>query len=161
GLGRRPERGLAVRRQGRARAYGREPARRERAREIPARQRGAHLLRRALRTVSARGSNRDDARVVPARPYLLLETDVARADILAGRPAALGYFLGQSASSSRRTTMPQHRFAALFCSLLVAVTGTSAADDVDTLARDVERLESLRAVKDLQRSYTHYLQAGL
>jgi hypothetical protein len=31
----------------------------------------------------------------------------------------------------------------------------------DSLARDVERLESLRAIKDLQRIYAHYAQFGL
>jgi hypothetical protein len=36
-----------------------------------------------------------------------------------------------------------------------------AADSVDTLAQDVERLESLRQVKDLQRSYVQLSQAGL
>jgi hypothetical protein len=35
------------------------------------------------------------------------------------------------------------------------------ADSVDGLARDVTRLESLRAVKDLQRSYAQYGQFGL
>ena len=35
------------------------------------------------------------------------------------------------------------------------------ADSADNLARDVERLESLRAVKNVQRSYTHYAQFGL
>ena len=36
-----------------------------------------------------------------------------------------------------------------------------AADSVDALAQDVERVESLRQVKDLQRSYVHLSQAGL
>jgi len=35
------------------------------------------------------------------------------------------------------------------------------ADSIDALARDVTRLESLRAVKDLQRSYAQYAQFGL
>lgn len=35
------------------------------------------------------------------------------------------------------------------------------ADTVDRLARDVTRLESLRAVKDLQRGYAQYAQSGL
>ena len=34
--------------------------------------------------------------------------------------------------------------------------GTPAADSVDRLARDVQRVESLRAVKDLQRAYAQY-----
>ena len=36
-----------------------------------------------------------------------------------------------------------------------------AADDVDALARDVDRLESVRRVKNLQRTYAHYAQYGL
>jgi hypothetical protein len=36
-----------------------------------------------------------------------------------------------------------------------------AADDVDVLARDVDRLESVRQVKDLQRTYAQYAQYGL
>lgn len=36
-----------------------------------------------------------------------------------------------------------------------------AADSIDALAQDVERLESLRQVKDLQRTYVHLSQAGL
>ena len=35
-----------------------------------------------------------------------------------------------------------------------------AADDVDALARDVDRLISLREVKDLQRSYAQHAQSG-
>jgi hypothetical protein len=49
--------------------------------------------------------------------------------------------------------------------LAVAVLGCSgiaqAADSVDALAQDVERIESLRQVKDLQRLYTHLANAGL
>ncbi|MEJ0035873.1 MAG: nuclear transport factor 2 family protein [Gammaproteobacteria bacterium] len=37
---------------------------------------------------------------------------------------------------------------------------TYAADDVDTLARDVDRVICIRQVKDLQRSYAHYGQSG-
>lgn len=36
-----------------------------------------------------------------------------------------------------------------------------AATDVDALAQDVERLTSLREVKDLQRNYAQYEQFGL
>src|SRR5690606_13289331 len=43
----------------------------------------------------------------------------------------------------------------------VACAGAQAADPVDVLAQDVERLESLRQVKDLQRTYVHLAQAGL
>jgi hypothetical protein len=39
--------------------------------------------------------------------------------------------------------------------------GARAADDVDALARDVDRLDSVRQVKDLQRRYAHYAQFGL
>ncbi|MEI9852233.1 MAG: nuclear transport factor 2 family protein [Sphingomonas sp.] len=49
--------------------------------------------------------------------------------------------------------------------LLLVVTQSGAlarpAGDTDMLARDVDRLESLRAVKDLQRSYAQYSQFGL
>ena len=48
--------------------------------------------------------------------------------------------------------------------LLLALSFACAAvraDDVDALARDVDRLTSLRQVKDLQRSYAHYAQFGL
>jgi hypothetical protein len=36
-----------------------------------------------------------------------------------------------------------------------------AADSIDALAQDVERIESLRQVKDLKRAYVHLSQAGL
>ena len=49
----------------------------------------------------------------------------------------------------------------LVLSLLASAWGAaSAAEDVDALARDVTRLESLREVKDLQRSYAHLAQLG-
>ena len=38
---------------------------------------------------------------------------------------------------------------------------TPANDSVDVLARDIDRLESLRAVKDIQRSYAQYALFGL
>src|SRR5688572_21370691 len=51
--------------------------------------------------------------------------------------------------------------ASLICLVLgLACAQISAADDVDTLARDVDRLISLRQVKDLQRTYAHYAQSG-
>ena len=34
-------------------------------------------------------------------------------------------------------------------------------ENIDSLARDVDRLESLRQVKDVQRSYAQYNQFGL
>jgi hypothetical protein len=50
---------------------------------------------------------------------------------------------------------------ALLCLVLgFACAQASAADDVDALARDVDRLISLRQVKDLQRSYAQYAQSG-
>jgi hypothetical protein len=53
----------------------------------------------------------------------------------------------------------------LFLVVALACAPLRAADDADThvdaLARDVERLTSLRQVKDLQRSYAHYAQFGL
>jgi hypothetical protein len=60
--------------------------------------------------------------------------------------------------------MPHHFRAvpaALALLLVFACAGARAADSGDALARDVDRLESLRQVKDLQRSYAHYTQAGL
>lgn len=49
--------------------------------------------------------------------------------------------------------------------LLIAIPACANHHDRDPeaqmLALDVERLESLRAVKDLQRTYAHYLQFGL
>ena len=49
--------------------------------------------------------------------------------------------------------------------LPLALRGAGAADSgrvaVDTLARDVERAEAVRAVKDLQHAYSHYAQFGL
>jgi len=55
------------------------------------------------------------------------------------------------------------RLRALHAFLFLMLTlGTIArADDVDTLARDVDRIESLREVKDLQRQYAHYAQFGM
>lgn len=55
------------------------------------------------------------------------------------------------------------------CAEKTADASSAAADDaprqriegLDDLARDVERTESLRAVKDLQRVYAHYNQFGL
>src|SRR5215212_8455430 len=37
----------------------------------------------------------------------------------------------------------------------------SGVSKVDTLARDLERAEAIRAVKNLQYAYTHYAQFGL
>jgi len=54
--------------------------------------------------------------------------------------------------------------AAFATMALMAAPEASAqapADTMDSLARDVTRLESLRAVKDLQRSYAQYAQFGL
>jgi hypothetical protein len=51
--------------------------------------------------------------------------------------------------------------AALALGAAPAAFAQAPADSLDGLARDVTRLESLRAVKDLQRSYTHYAQFGL
>jgi hypothetical protein len=54
--------------------------------------------------------------------------------------------------------------ALVFLGLLLlahAAPAVTAPDTVDRLARDVTRLESLRAVKDVQRSYAQYAQFGL
>ena len=37
----------------------------------------------------------------------------------------------------------------------------SGVSTVDTLARDLERAEAIRAVKNLQYAYSHYAQFGL
>ena len=54
------------------------------------------------------------------------------------------------------------RAAGAFLSVVLslACARAFAADDVDSLARDVDRLTSLRQVKDLQRSYAQYAQSG-
>lgn len=56
-------------------------------------------------------------------------------------------------------------FIAALLALLAPIAGARAepasSAEVDALARDVTRLESLRAVKNLQRSYAHYAQFGL
>ena len=44
--------------------------------------------------------------------------------------------------------------------LSVACARAFADDNIDTLARDVDRVVSLRQVKDLQRSYAQYAQSG-
>jgi len=54
-----------------------------------------------------------------------------------------------------------HRTLGLLAGLALFATQAHAADSVDTLARDVTRLESLRAIKDVQRSYAQYGQFGL
>ena len=45
--------------------------------------------------------------------------------------------------------------------LLVARAADSPVSTVDTLARNVERAEAIRAVKNLQYAYSHYAQFGL
>src|SRR5689334_4893030 len=50
---------------------------------------------------------------------------------------------------------------AVACSLLVAPALAAGQSPVDVLARGVERAESVRAVKALQRTYAQYSQYGL
>ncbi len=61
--------------------------------------------------------------------------------------------------------MKRVRILWVFLSLAFLVAPSGAAqkpvDSIDALARDVERLESLRAVKSLQRHYAQYSQYGL
>jgi hypothetical protein len=60
--------------------------------------------------------------------------------------------------------MAHRMIRAVAGALLMSVQADAAqapADSVDELARDVTRLESLRSVKDLQRSYAQYAQFGL
>ncbi len=65
----------------------------------------------------------------------------------------------------RNTMTVRALMGILACLLMLATPHASAAqraaDGVDELARDVTRLESLRAVKDLQRAWSHYAQFGL
>jgi hypothetical protein len=49
----------------------------------------------------------------------------------------------------------------LFASTLVLSTLAAAQPSLDELARDVDRAESIRAVKNLQRTYAQYSQYGL
>jgi hypothetical protein len=51
--------------------------------------------------------------------------------------------------------------AALSMTFATSAPAQGPADSADSLARDVGRLESLRAVKNLQRSYAQYGQFGL
>ena len=55
---------------------------------------------------------------------------------------------------------PIHAAAASLLLCLCLSSGARSANDVDSLARDVARLGALREVKDLQRSYAQYAQAG-
>lgn len=50
--------------------------------------------------------------------------------------------------------------AAILLVVATAGTGAPAPRPIDTLARDVDRVESARAVKDLQRLYAQYSQFG-
>ena len=56
---------------------------------------------------------------------------------------------------------PLPRILLITALLGLAPAVAHAADSLDALARDVDRLESLRQVKDLQRTYVHLSQAGL
>jgi hypothetical protein len=64
--------------------------------------------------------------------------------------------------------MAARSLVGMLTALAIALSGagaplaqpTAPADSVDALARDVDRLESLRAVKDLQRLYAQYGQYG-
>lgn len=62
-------------------------------------------------------------------------------------------------------TRGSHFVRAVLAALLLAAAppllARNQAGNIDGLARDVAGQESLRAVKDLQRSYAHYAQAGL
>ncbi|MFO7324516.1 MAG: nuclear transport factor 2 family protein [Pseudomonadota bacterium] len=53
------------------------------------------------------------------------------------------------------------RTLALMLCTVLAVVQAHAAEEAHALVRDVARLESLRTVKDLQRHYAQYTQAGL
>lgn len=51
--------------------------------------------------------------------------------------------------------------AALIAVCLPMPLFAQTAAQMDTLARDIDRVESLRAIKDLQRHYTQFVQLGL
>jgi hypothetical protein len=53
------------------------------------------------------------------------------------------------------------RVAVFFLLVWAASIAGNAADNIDSLARDVDRLESVRQVKNLQRTYAQYAQYGL
>lgn len=54
------------------------------------------------------------------------------------------------------------RFAvAMLLAAMPAAIPAAAPIDIDHLAREVDRAEGVRAVKDLQRAYAHYAQFGL
>ena len=59
----------------------------------------------------------------------------------------------------------QFHAASVFLSLILTAAGAQAVaiptTEIDSLARDVDRLASVRQVKDLERSYAHYVQFGL
>ncbi|RYG85086.1 nuclear transport factor 2 family protein, partial [bacterium] len=55
---------------------------------------------------------------------------------------------------------PSTHLLALVLLPLFALGAQAAPDPIDSLAQDVERLDSLRQVKDLQRAYVHLAQAG-
>ncbi len=45
--------------------------------------------------------------------------------------------------------------------LVFAAAAQASPADISALARDVDRAESVRAVKDLQRTYAQYAQFGM
>ena len=59
------------------------------------------------------------------------------------------------------TIAPRRLAFALLAAAIPATAHAAAATSVDALARDVDRALSVRAVKDLQRSYAQYSQVGL
>src|SRR5262245_13855473 len=63
---------------------------------------------------------------------------------------------------SRRRILAAAMAVALLSPIALAVPAAAKpAPEIDALSRDVDRLESVRAVKDLQRSYAQYRQFGL
>src|SRR6478735_3947177 len=86
-------------------------------------------------------------------------------------PRRLALASGQGAADVRRAVWRAidmarffHPLGAVILVLLApcpAQAQAPRAKRVDEVARDIGRLESLRAVKDLQRSYAQYAQFGL
>src|SRR6187399_286951 len=79
-----------------------------------------------------------------------------RHSTLARAPAASHRVIARMIVKRRENVM-RRAFTMLAAVLLIAHAPTQAQDvsraQVDSLARDLSRVESLRAVKDLQRSY--------
>src|SRR5690606_9016641 len=66
-------------------------------------------------------------------------------------------FVSQEGTMSARILS----FALTFVASIALPAASFAQSALDELAREVDRAESMRAVKNLQRTYAHYAQYGL